>query len=129
MPRARSTLTAGSTPRTSSRSTAIGCGSSVATRDLINVGGQKVYPAEVEQAILELDDIEDVAVHGESHALLGQIVVAKVVTSRPESASDLKLRIRQACASKLAAFKLPTKVLLASSEDLYSVRLKKKRQA
>jgi acyl-CoA synthetase (AMP-forming)/AMP-acid ligase II len=97
--------------------------------DLINVGGQKVYPAEVEQAILELDDIDDVAVHGESHALLGQIVVAKVVTSRPESASDLKVRIRQACASKLAAFKLPTKVLLSSSEDLYSVRLKKKRQA
>ena len=85
--------------------------------DLINVGGQKVYPAEVEQAILELDDIEDVAVHGESHALLGQIVVAKVVTSRPESASDLKLRIRHACASKLAAFKLPTKVLVSSTEE------------
>ena len=59
----------------------------------------------------------------------GQIVVAKVVTSRSESASELKIRIRQACASKLAAFKLPTKVLLASGEDLYSVRLKKKRQA
>ena len=41
----------------------------------------------------------------------------------------LKLRIRQACALRLAAFKLPTKVILADREDLYSVRLKKKRRA
>ena len=41
----------------------------------------------------------------------------------------LKLRIRQACALRLAAFKLPTKVILADREDLHSVRLKKKRQA
>ncbi len=39
--------------------------------DLINVAGQKVYPAEVEQAILDLDNIRDVAVFGEPHALLG----------------------------------------------------------
>jgi len=97
--------------------------------DLINVAGQKVYPAEVEQAILELPNVEDVAVHGEAHPLLGQIVVAKVVTTEPETAAALKLRIRQGCASRLAAFKLPTKVLLVDRDDLYSVRLKKKRQA
>ena len=97
--------------------------------DLINIGGQKVYPAEVEQAILELDNVEDVAVYGETNPLMGQIIVAKVVTSAPESAAALKLRIRQACALRLAAFKLPTKVILADREDLYSVRLKKKRQA
>ena len=48
--------------------------------DLINVGGQKVYPAEVESVILEMEDIQDVAIYGESHSLLGQIVVAKVLT-------------------------------------------------
>ena len=88
-----------------------------------------MYPAEVEQAILELDNVVDVAVYGETNPLMGQIIVAKVVTSEPESAAALKLRIRQACALRLAAFKLPTKVILADREDLYSVRLKKKRQA
>ena len=88
-----------------------------------------VYPAEVEQTILELDNVVDVAVYGETNPIMGQIVVAKVVTSESESAAALKLRIRQACALKLAAFKLPTKVILADREDLYSVRLKKKRQA
>ena len=97
--------------------------------DLINVGGQKVYPAEVEQAILELDNIEDVAVYGEAHPLLGQVVVAKVVTFEEETAAALKLRIRVACAPKLAPYKLPTKVVLSEPGELYSVRLKKNRRA
>jgi acyl-CoA synthetase (AMP-forming)/AMP-acid ligase II len=97
--------------------------------DLINVAGQKVYPAEVEQAILELDNIKDVVVYGEANTLLGQIVVAKVATVEPESAADLKQRIRRACAHQLAAFKLPTKVVVANDEEFYSARLKKRRQA
>jgi acyl-CoA synthetase (AMP-forming)/AMP-acid ligase II len=97
--------------------------------DLINIAGQKVYPAEVEQAILELDNIGDVAIYGERNPLLGNIVVAKVVTIEPESAASLKLRIRKACSRSLAAFKLPTKVIVADADELYSVRLKKKRQA
>jgi acyl-CoA synthetase (AMP-forming)/AMP-acid ligase II len=97
--------------------------------DLINVAGQKVYPAEVEQAILELDNIRDVVVHGEAHPLLGQIVVAKVATVEPEAAALLKQRIRRACAHQLAAFKLPTKVVVASEAEFYSARMKKRRQA
>lgn len=97
--------------------------------DLITVAGQKVYPAEVEQAILELDNIGDVVVYGEANPLLGQIVVAKVVTIEPESAASLKQRIRRACAHQLAAFKLPTKVVVGNDEDFYSARMKKRRQA
>jgi acyl-CoA synthetase (AMP-forming)/AMP-acid ligase II len=97
--------------------------------DLINVAGQKVYPAEVEQHILELENISDVAVYGESSPLLGQIVVAKVVIIEEESAASLKQRIRRACSQKLAAFKLPTKVVVADAAELYSARHKKMRQA
>lgn len=92
--------------------------------DLINVGGQKVYPAEIEDVILGLDNILDVAVFGEAHPLLGQIVVAKVALAAPEDASALKLRIRKACLAALTPFKAPTKVIL-SQEALYSVRQKK----
>jgi acyl-CoA synthetase (AMP-forming)/AMP-acid ligase II len=97
--------------------------------DLINVAGQKVYPAEVEQAILKLENVRDVAVYGEKNPLLGQIVVAKVATYEEESVASLKQRIRKAGAKELAAFKLPTKVLVVDAEELYSVRLKKRRQA
>jgi acyl-CoA synthetase (AMP-forming)/AMP-acid ligase II len=95
--------------------------------DLINVGGQKVYPAEVEDAILGLENVEDVAVHGEPHPLLGQIVVAKVRTIREEDVASVKQRIRAACRATLAAYKIPAKVVL-SDGPLYTSRQKKTRR-
>lgn len=95
--------------------------------DLINVGGQKVYPTEVENVILQLDNVQDVAVFGEKHNLLGQIVVAKIVVAQPEALESLKKRVRQACLSKLSAYKVPVKVLLADGM-LHSARHKKIRR-
>jgi acyl-CoA synthetase (AMP-forming)/AMP-acid ligase II len=96
--------------------------------DLMNIGGQKVYPAEVEDVILELDNIEDVAVFTEENALLGNIIVARVTTTEPEPVGSLKKRIRAACSQRLAAFKVPSKVVLAD-DALYSARHKKVRRA
>jgi acyl-CoA synthetase (AMP-forming)/AMP-acid ligase II len=95
--------------------------------DLINVAGQKVYPAEVESVILEIDNVQDVAVYGEKHALLGNIVVAKIVVNSPETIDSLKKRIRHACLAKLAQFKVPAKVVLAEG-PLHNVRQKKSRR-
>ncbi len=95
--------------------------------DLINVGGQKVYPAEVEDVILALPNIADVVVTGEKHALLGQIVVAKVHLTEPEPLDALRLRIRKACLAKLTAYKVPAKVMLLEQE-IYSPRFKKMRR-
>lgn len=92
--------------------------------DIINVGGQKVYPTEIEDVILSLDNILDVAVYGERHPLLGQIVVAKVSLATPEDAANLKLRIRKACMAALTPFKAPTKIVI-SEEAFYSARQKK----
>jgi acyl-CoA synthetase (AMP-forming)/AMP-acid ligase II len=94
--------------------------------DLINVGGQKVYPAEIEDVILSLDNVQDVAVFGERHPLLGQIVVAKVSVTLPEGVSSLKTRIRKACLATLAPYKAPTKIIIAT-DALYSSRQKKLR--
>lgn len=96
--------------------------------DIINVGGQKVYPTEVEDVILGLDNILDVAVAGEAHPLLGQIVVAKVTLQAPEDADALKRRIRAACRTALAPFKAPSKVVIAEGA-LHTHRHKKIRRA
>lgn len=96
--------------------------------DLINVGGQKVYPTEVENVILEIENIQDVAVFGEKNALLGQIVVAKVILEKPEPIEIVKKRLRQVCLEKLASFKAPTKVILAEGV-LHSTRQKKIRRS
>ncbi len=95
--------------------------------DLINVGGQKVYPAEVESVILDLENVLDVAVFGEAHNILGQIVVAKIVLEQPEAVESVKKKVRQACLAKLASFKAPVKVLLTEGV-LHSARQKKIRR-
>jgi acyl-CoA synthetase (AMP-forming)/AMP-acid ligase II len=96
--------------------------------DLINVGGQKVYPAEVEAVVLDVDNVQDVAVHGERHALLGQIVVATCVLERPEPAESVKKRVRRACSGQLANYKVPVKVVI-SDGPLHTARHKKIRHS
>lgn len=95
--------------------------------DIINVGGRKVYPAEIEDVILSLVNIRDVVVYGERHPLLGEIVVAQVSVEVPEDAVSLKTRIRKACINALSPFKAPSKVVLAQ-DSLYSNRQKKIRR-
>src|SRR6185369_16038370 len=52
--------------------------------DIINVGGQKVYPAEVESVVLEMDNIVDAIVTGRPSPVTGHVVVAKVLLRVPE---------------------------------------------
>lgn len=95
--------------------------------EIINTGGQKVYPVEIESVILELENIEDVAVYGEKHALLGQMIVAKILLKAPESSESVKKRVRSACLSCLAPFKAPSKVMLTKG-PLHNSRQKKIRR-
>lgn len=95
--------------------------------DLINVGGQKVYPIEVEDLILSLQNIQDVSIFGESHPFLGQIVVARIALLSPEDPALLKARVRKACIHAMSAYKAPVKVYI-DDVSLYSVRHKKIRK-
>ncbi|HSX55233.1 MAG TPA: AMP-binding protein, partial [Sphingomonas sp.] len=78
-------------------------------KDLIIAGGFNVYPAEVEDAIGELEAVHEVAVIGLPHGDLGEAVVAVVVPRDPDFAD--KEAIIGALAGKLARFKQPRQVL------------------
>jgi acyl-CoA synthetase (AMP-forming)/AMP-acid ligase II len=95
--------------------------------DIINVGGQKVYPAEVEKVIAALPEVTDVAVSGEPHLLMGQIVVATVQMAEPLSAVDMKKRIAEICRGRLQPFMVPTKVRVVT-EPVVNYRFKKVRR-
>lgn len=96
------------------------------TSDLINVGGQKVYPTEIEEIILRMVNVVDVEVFGEFNSLMGQIVVARVVVKEPEDETSLKRRVRLSCRELLAAYKVPSKVMI-TDKPLYNSRQKKSR--
>ena len=94
--------------------------------ELINVGGEKVYPAEVESVIQTMPGVEDVAVFGEAHPMTGNIVVAKVRLTGDETLAEFRKRMRKFCADKLSRFMIPQKILLAET-DLHGARFKKVR--
>ncbi len=94
--------------------------------EIINVGGRKVYPAEVEEVLMGMPEIADVLVKGEPNPLMGQIVAAVVNAAAPADAKLLKAKIREYCADKLEPYQVPVKIRL-QSEPLYSERFKKVR--
>lgn len=96
--------------------------------EIINVGGEKVYPAEVESFFLEMPGVEDVAVRGEQNPLMGNIVFAKFKISTDESKKDFQKRMREFAKGKLVGYKIPQQIELVSEEDIHSVRLKKDRK-
>ena len=75
------------------------------SRELIIVNGFNVYPAEVEEAIAELPEVESVAVIGRLHWRTGEQVVAFVTGAGLGVAT-----INEHCASRLAKFKRPSLV-------------------
>jgi long-chain acyl-CoA synthetase len=59
--------------------------------DLINVGGENVYPKEVEQLLLRHPAVRDVAVVGGAHPVRGAVPIAFVVLSEPGAATAAEL--------------------------------------
>jgi acyl-coenzyme A synthetase/AMP-(fatty) acid ligase len=94
------------------------------SKEVINVGGQKVLPAEVESVILSAPFIDDCMVYGVQNAITGQTVVCDVVLSQANE--NIKKTIRSFCKDKLDAFKIPTKVNVVEKTN-FSERFKKMR--
>ena len=95
--------------------------------EIINVGGEKVYPAEVESVIQVMSNIADVIVRGETNPITGQTVIAQVTLKEPEEPIALRKRIRKFCQGQLAPYKIPTKVFM-TSEAQHNPRFKKMRR-
>ena len=79
----------------------------------INTGGEKVYPEEVETALMTSPDVADVIVVGLPDERWGQRVVA-VVAATPGATPDLDA-LRAHAGSTLAGFKLPRQLVIVGA--------------
>ncbi|MGH9717532.1 MAG: class I adenylate-forming enzyme family protein [Candidatus Acidiferrales bacterium] len=75
--------------------------------EMINVGGNKVYPVEVESVIRNVPGVCDVRVYGRSSSISGQLVACEIVPESGRDATGLKNEVRQACNASLEAYQLP----------------------
>jgi long-chain acyl-CoA synthetase len=80
----------------------------------INVGGEKVMPAEVEAVILELPFVRNVVVRGEPHELMTEVVTARVALATELDFKQAAARIRAHCRGRLAPHKVPIRITTAT---------------
>ena len=97
------------------------------TSEIINVGGEKVYPSEIENVIQEVDNVKEVTVYGDKHPIMGSIVCAKIRLLHEEPSREAIRRIKRYCKEQLPAYKAPVRIVISEVSQTSS-RLKKVRQ-
>ena len=80
-------------------------------KDMISIGGLKVYPAEVERVLLDHPGVAQAAVVGFSSAVLGEEVAAFVV-KQETAATALVSDLKEFCRQHLANYKAPKHIFL-----------------
>lgn len=86
--------------------------------EMINVGGYKVNPSEVEGVISEIEGVKDVIVFGRKNSVLGSIIVANIIKEDKEDPIKLKKRIKNIVSNSLQDFKIPRKISFVDSFQL-----------
>ncbi|MDR7417841.1 MAG: long-chain fatty acid--CoA ligase, partial [Armatimonadota bacterium] len=83
-------------------------------KDMVNVGGFKVFPREVEEVLYEHPGVKEAAVAGVHHRVRGEILVAHVVPKDGGDPRELKRALRDFCAQRLSPYKVPRRIEIVS---------------
>jgi acyl-CoA synthetase (AMP-forming)/AMP-acid ligase II len=94
--------------------------------DIINVGGQKAFPVEVETVPLEASNVDEAAVYSEAHPLMGTVPMARVTLHTREDPAALRARLRKHCLQRLAPYKVPIRFHITQAGQ-HDSRFKKMR--
>lgn len=76
--------------------------------ELINVGGYKVNPGEVEMEIMDIEGVDQAIVYGKTNSILGNVLCADVVLGRDVQLNELD--IKKHLMSRLQDFKIPRRI-------------------
>jgi acyl-CoA synthetase (AMP-forming)/AMP-acid ligase II len=94
--------------------------------EIINVGGEKVYPMEVENVIQEFDNVAEVTVFGKKNAITGNTVCAKIRLLKKQDHKQFSISLKKYCRDKLQNFKVPIKIEIDDQKQ-HGKRFKKSR--
>jgi len=95
--------------------------------EIINVGGDKVYPQEVENILLGMENILEATVFGEKHALMGNIVCARLSLNNTVDSKEFIREVKKYCKERMQPFKVPVKIIIEEG-PLFNDRYKKRRK-
>ena len=94
--------------------------------EIINVGGEKVYPQEIENVIIEDEQISDVMVYAEKNMIIGNIVCAKITVDKKVEDKKFINDLKKRCSKKLEHYKIPMKIEI-EKDIKFNPRFKKNR--
>lgn len=97
------------------------------SKEVINVGGEKVKPTEVESEVMKMDKVDDCLAYGKDNPITGEVVNIDVVWSDYNDKGDIRKEIKQFCNDKMPKHKIPAKINLVE-EVKYNDRFKKIRK-
>ncbi len=86
--------------------------------DVINRGGEKIYPREIEEILLAQPGVRSAAVVGAADVVLGERPVAYVVTDAAAVADEVEAALREVCAAQLPRHKQPSEFCLVTEMPL-----------
>ena len=92
--------------------------------DMINVGGYKVNPFEVEDLLIQLPGVNDILVKSKKNSVTGELLVADVVKDSKIDGKELKIAIKKYAAAHLQEWKVPR--IIKFVDELPSTRTGKK---
>jgi long-chain acyl-CoA synthetase len=95
--------------------------------DMMNVGGSKVYPSEIETVLLAAPGVLEATVSGEASPLIGTVIKAVVRVAGNEPNDAERARLRQFAQERLVAYKVPQR-LVVTREPLHTERFKARRR-
>lgn len=81
-------------------------------KDMVNRGGFKVYPAEVESVLTGISGVIEAAVVGCPDDMLGESVIAFLNVPPECTASVNEAEVRAYCAERMADYKVPARVIV-----------------
>ena len=82
-------------------------------KEIINRGGQKISPREIDEVLLEHPAVSQAVAFGMPHRSLGEAVAAVVVTDKKKVVTERELR--QHVADRLAPYKIPQQIVFVNS--------------
>ena len=86
--------------------------------DVINVGGLKVLPTEIEDVLNAIEGVVDATVFAKYNAITGQVVCAKIVVKKDTDKVELKRRVKKECSQKLDRYKNPAKLIFTEKIEV-----------
>lgn len=84
--------------------------------ELINVGGYKVNPGEVENILLSIEGVKQVLVYGKANSILGNVLCADIQLEDGVLLTDVE--IKKALRSQLQDFKIPRRIKFVEQMSL-----------